>query len=799
MKRYYILLLIALLLSACSKNVQDLSIKFVDSPRLLSETYFQLGTPTNPEGETIYVNDQAIVWNGKNILPVMGEFHYSRYPQDEWRTELLKMKAGGINIVASYVFWIHHEEIRRQYDWTGQRDLRKFVELCGELDLPIVLRIGPWVHGECRNGGFPEWMVQSGLQLRSNEPRYLNEVNRWYGQIARQVKGLMWKDGGPIIGIQLDNEYRGPGAHLERLKSLAVRQGFDVPLYTRTGWPNLTGPITYGEILPLYGDYVDGFWDRSLDEMPGDYPKCYIFRAFRNSTVIATEQLPAGSSVDTAEDMKYPYFTCELGGGMLPSYHRRININPMDIYSMVLVKVGSGSNLPGYYMYHGGTNPDGIQTTFNEMQGTLMTNYNDLPEKTYDYQAPLGEFGQASPHYHMLRRLHLFLADFGSEITTMPSVLPEQYSPDAQSDSLVRWSVRTNGHSGYIFVNNYQRLKNLSEKEGVRFNLDLPEGMLRVPSKPVDIPSGSSFILPFNMRIGDAELKYALAQPIAKLDADNESVYAFMEIEGIDPEFVFKAGVDIKENKNSSAQEPRYTIKNADGSLTHIIVLSPEESLNLWKGEVAGKQRLVLCDKEITFDSGNINITSTSGDINIAVYPPLESLSLLDRSIGGKLGSLFSEYRVSMNLSQPSVAATRVKEYSLPFRDVTVGIAGAAEAPGDDDFANASEWVIDIPTTLTAQNDVLLYIAYKGDVARLYLGDKLLTDNFYNGKPMVIGLKRYAPEIYEQQLTLKILPLQPTKDLIYLPVEGLEIPKTGLCTLDTITVVHQNTLTLVAK
>lgn len=799
MRKYYLLLSLMVLFNACSQRVQDLDIKFVDSPRLLSETYFELGTATNPDGETIYVNDQAIVWNGRNVLPVMGEFHYSRCPQEEWRNELLKMKAGGINIVATYVFWIHHEEIRREYDWSGQKDLRRFVELCDELDMPIVLRIGPWAHGECRNGGFPEWMVQSGLQLRSNEPRYLNEVNRWYGQIAKQVKGLMWKDGGPIIGIQLDNEYRGPGAHLERLKSLAVRQGFDVPIYTRTGWPNLTGPITYGEILPLYGDYVDGFWDRSIDEMPGDYPKCYIFRAFRNSTVIATEQLPAGSSMDTAEDMKYPYFTCELGGGMLPSYHRRINIDPMDIYSMVLVKLGSGSNLPGYYMYHGGTNPEGVQTTLNEIQASLMTNYNDLPVKTYDYQAPLGEFGQANPHYHMLRRIHLFLADFGSEITTMPSVLPEQYSSDAQSDSLVRWSVRTNGHSGYIFVNNYQRLKPLSEKENVRFNLNLPEGVLRVPAKSMDIPAASSFILPFNLKIGDAELKYALAQPIAKLENGEESVYAFMEIEGIDSEFVFNAGVNVKENKGSSGLNPRYTITNADGSVAHILVLSPRESLKLWKGELAGKQRFVICDKEISFDSGNLNVTATSGDIDIAIYPALESLSLMDRSISAGYDGLFAKYNVSMDLSQPMVSATRVQEYSLPLRDITIGIAGAAEAPRDDDFAAASEWVIDLPDNLTEQNDVLLNIDYKGDVARVYLGDKLLTDNFYNGKPMVVGLKRYAPEIYEQQLTLKILPLQPTNDLIYLPVENLEIPKTGLCALDGITVVHQNTITLVAK
>ncbi|MBP1663773.1 MAG: glycoside hydrolase family 35, partial [Bacteroidetes bacterium] len=186
------------------------------------------------------------------------------------------------------------------------------------------------------------------------------------------------------------------------LKRMAVELGFDVPLYTRTGWPKLASPVPYGEIIPLYGDYADGFWDRSVAEMPGDYGKSFLFRSFRSSTVIATEQLPAQSENDASGDTGYPYFTCELGGGMMTSYHRRINIAPMDVYSMALVRVGSGSNLPGYYMYHGGNNPDGKNTTLNEEQACKYTNNNDLPVKSYDFQAPLGEFGQINPHYHLL-------------------------------------------------------------------------------------------------------------------------------------------------------------------------------------------------------------------------------------------------------------------------------------------------------------------------------------------------------------------------------------------------------------
>src|SRR5688572_27482001 len=93
--------------------------------------HFRLGTAENPAGSTLTVDSKGLLMDGKRWLPVMGEFHYGRYPAREWRGELLKMKAGGIDIVATYVFWIHHEEVEGQWDWSGSRNLREFVQLCG--------------------------------------------------------------------------------------------------------------------------------------------------------------------------------------------------------------------------------------------------------------------------------------------------------------------------------------------------------------------------------------------------------------------------------------------------------------------------------------------------------------------------------------------------------------------------------------------------------------------------------------------------------------------------------------------
>src|SRR5258708_3618962 len=128
-------------------------------PAQPSSAVFPRGAAGGGDGATITADSKSLRLDGRLWTPVMGEFHYARYPQGEWRDELLKMKAGGIDIVASYVFWIHHEEIEGQWDWSGSRDLRRFVELAHEVGLKVIMRVGPWCHGEVRNGGLPDWIV----------------------------------------------------------------------------------------------------------------------------------------------------------------------------------------------------------------------------------------------------------------------------------------------------------------------------------------------------------------------------------------------------------------------------------------------------------------------------------------------------------------------------------------------------------------------------------------------------------------------------------------------------------------
>ena len=449
----------------------------------------------------------SLIIDGRRVCPVMGEVHYSRIPADEWSGEVRKMKDGGVTIIACYVFWNHIEETEGIFDWSGQRNLRQFLEVCKAEDMPVVLRVGPFCHGEVRCGGIPDWLFGKGCKMRSEDPVFLKYTERIYRQIFTQVQGLQWKDGGPVMAMQFDNEYRGHGSYLMALKRMANEIGFDLPFYTRTGWPELASPVPFGEMIPLYGDYADGFWERSLEETAGNYYKAFNFKAFRSSTAIATEQLGDQKEKLNEGDEQYPYFTCELGGGMMPAYHRRPFVYPEDAYSMAIVKLGSGSNLLGYYMYHGGTNPDG-KTWLNEMQRTLATNYNDMPVKTYDFQAPLGEFGQYNPHYFMLRKLHLFMQDWGDILAPMEASFPCKQDIKKGDDSFLRWAVRSKDGIGFIFINNYERLQNLSAKKGVQ----LEACGVKLPK--LNIPAGTMCILPVNID----GIRYATAQLIARRD-----------------------------------------------------------------------------------------------------------------------------------------------------------------------------------------------------------------------------------------------------------------------------------------
>lgn len=664
---------------------------------------FKMGAATAPDGSTLTVDSRSLLLNGERWTPAMGEFHFSRYPANEWLGELKKMKAGGLDIVASYVFWVHHEEVRDQWTWEGQKDLRRFVEAAGEAGLKVIVRLGPWCHGEVRNGGIPDWVFDTGVKVRSDDPAYLELVKPLYAQIAAQTKGLLWKDGGPIVGVQLENEYRGPAAHLLTLKRMAQDAGYDVPLYTRTGWPELSTPMPFGEILPLYGVYAEGFWDRELESMPGRYWSGFHFSKLRVDANIANEALGRRDAQDPPDIADYPYLTCEIGGGMMSSYHRRILMEPIDVVSTTLVKLGSGSVSPGYYMYHGGTNSDSVTgITLMEEQATTITNWSDMPVKNYDFQAPLGQYGQIRPHYYGLRDLHRFLATIGPRLATMDTILPDERPSGADDHETLRWSLRTDGHSGFVFINNYERGATMAAQKNVQFTLARAEGLAPVtfPARPVDLPSGTIAIWPFELDLGHGlTLAWATAMPVG-----------FQTLaEGVEKWTLARTLPADVATEVAIRRGEKVTVHRLDRDTTTVELMAADGTL----------VRLGLRDP---------------ADLPPPTAAPVELTVTPVRPAG-------------------------------PLRDITLSTVqqqAVATAPSAANFAAAAEWRITLPSDFDpAKSRTLLELNYVGDVARFYLGDTFITDDYYNGRPLEIGLWRHADLIAAgAPLRVLILPLQ---------------------------------------
>ncbi len=768
-----------LLAGVCAGLVFSLSLRAevvsieIPKPSAPETGYFKLGTTKNPAGQEISVNSRSVLFDGQPVFPVMGEIHYARVPQAEWREELLKMKAGGVNIIATYVFWLHHEEIQGQWDWSGQRDLRKFIETCRELGLKVVVRCGPWCHGEARNGGLPDWVQKSGWKLRSTDTNFLAATKILYGEIAKQIKGELWKDGGPVIGIQVDNEFGGNPAYLMALKKMAVDAGIDVPLYTKTGWPAMKTPVPLGELLPLFGAYPDGFWARSIKPMDGNDWQNFTFKIQRTDTGVGNDTLKVEKSGDTSGTDKYPYLTCEIGGGMPASYHRRINYDERDVEAVVLTQLGSGSSLLGYYMYHGGQNPEGKLTTLQESTATGYAN--DLPVKSYDFNAPIGEFGQIYPHYYWLRRLHLFLHDFGPSLATMPAFVPTNRVTKKSDTEMLRWSVRSDGNSGYVFVNNYQRLQPMGAKTNVQFKLNLPGSELVFPQSPVTIPADAIFFWPFNMDLGGVKLIYATAQPICQIDSGPVHTFFFVETPGIKAEFAFNktngiASVfgekmlhqgDLNIIYNVKPDKNIYAVKIfAGGDLKEtweIVLLNQEDSLALWKEKSNGLEQVFLFSPSIELSNQTSLASNKKSQKQLLEVYPLNPRKKVQAE------HIFQPIDPTKPTKLKSIIKTSTKLIRAPgpAREIPlVTKSQIAAAPTDDDFTNAAVWQIKLPAKIDFAKNPLLRIQYIGDVARLTLNGKLIADNFYAGRPFDLGLKRYGQEIFTGDLRLEILPLR---------------------------------------
>lgn len=626
-------------------------------------------------------NSEYLTCNGSPILPIMGEFHFSRYPEKEWRSALENMKLGGVEIAATYVFWIHHEEAEGEWDFSERRNLKAFLNCCREVGMKVWLRIGPWAHGECRNGGFPDWLVEKErrgeLTLRTDDPQYLRYVDVFFTKIAEQADGYMHKDGGPVIGMQIENEYGHAGgpsdreegmAHMRTLRAMAENKGLTAPYFSATGWGGAYVPESF---LPVLGGYVDAPWANHTHELAAS--ENFLFQPFHDDANIASD-FAEGQSGFTFDTSKSPYLTAELGGGLQVTAHRRTYPYPEDIEAQTICMLGAGANLIGYYMYHGGVNPDGKYSTLQESKATGYAN--DLPVKSYDFQTCLRENGLPSESYYSLRKHHVFIKNTEELLAPAKAYLPENIPGPAGAEDMeaLRAAFRYNeaADCGFLFINNHQRKRKMTEKRitpeaPLKFAVPSGEGEKKqIVFDRLCVRTDAILVLPYNLPVVIQGEELRLCRTNASFLGCFGEIYYFYTEE--DPEDVYFEWSDGKDHAGA------------------VKILTTHDAEHfLYTGDEDGGKVSLLPDLNFT-EAGEVQMKDTG--------QAAESI----QNVYGR--------------TEPEV-------YELTLK--------YGKRPAD---------------TLT--EDVWLELDFGGDCARLYQDGKLLDDWFSNGEVWRVALKRYG-------------------------------------------------------
>ncbi|KAK7854829.1 beta-galactosidase 17 [Quercus suber] len=310
--------------------------------------------------------------DGQPFQIIGGDLHYFRVLPEYWEDRLLKAKALGLNTIQTYVPWNLHEPKPGKLVFERIADIVSFLKLCHKLDFLVMLRPGPYICAEWDLGGFPAWLlaIEPAVRLRSSDPAFLHLVEGWWAILLQKVAPLLYENGGPVIMVQIENEYGSYGndkAYLHQLVTFARSHlGDDIILYTTDGGTRET--LERGTIS---GDAVFSAVDFTTGDEP--WPIFQLQKKFN---------APG----------KSPPLSAEFYTGWLTHWGEKLAATDADFTAAALEKILARNGSAVLYMAHGGTNfgfYNGANTGGNE------SDYK--PDLTsYDYDAPIRETGDVN-------------------------------------------------------------------------------------------------------------------------------------------------------------------------------------------------------------------------------------------------------------------------------------------------------------------------------------------------------------------------------------------------------------------
>ena len=710
---------------------------------------------SSPDGHILRTNNWYLELDGKPLSLVLGEIHPQRYPAEYWEEAILEMKAAGLNGISAYVFWNQVEPRPGDFNFTGSNDIRRFVELCAKHGMYVWLRVGPFCNAEMLTGGLPPWLYGMPLTERSNHPLYLELVARYFAKIGEQTKGLMWGQGGPVIGVQVENELGVAGVdwsrifpqyvnkggfsglkgdayseHYRTLKKLAVAGGLDAPFFSCTAWGlNDTKPVPADELMPTELGYMGGYYyfkNKDKNWLTLFDNTDHALKPFWGKSPVGLSEIGTGLSMSPLM----------LGKGVLP---------PEVSSCAALTRFASMPTIyTGYYMFHGGSNP--VDPTY----GWTVKDETKYPQINYDFQAPIGEFGDWRPSLFHLRPFNQFLASHGDELARTAVVHPADPVVKCD-DNRLRSVARMDGNSGFVFFNNYGGVLDLPARPDTRFEVQTDAETITFPRVArLDIPPNAMGILPLNLDLGGgAMLLSATVQPVDRFQQDGRSYQVFSQIAGMPCELVLGKNVKVESigpgaSKESAPQPdgaqvysvkpgrgPALTLRSSDGKPVTVIVLSQEDARNLAVFRHADKTLLVLSPHAVTFDGAQLKVTAETPQMDLSIFPALT------KAADARPDGLFQKLTLSV---PPRKIESKIKKF----------------AP--------NKWLLKVSeSAFDGLNDIYLHLSYNGQACRIFDAKTglMVADQFNLGVPWQVGLKRFRTQLAGAGLWVRAEPDKP--------------------------------------
>ena len=324
---------------------------------------------TNDKG-SFTAGNKTFLLNGRPFTIKAAELHYPRIPRQYWQHRIQMCKALGMNTICMYVFWNIHEPREGRFDFSGQNDIAGFCRLAQQNGMYVIVRPGPYVCAEWEMGGLPWWLLKKkDIRLREQDPYFMERVRIFMKEVGQQLAPLTIQNGGPIIMVQVENEYGSYGedkAYVSAIRDIVRQSGFD-------------------DVTLFQCDWASNFTLNGLDDL------------------IWTMNFGTGSVID--DQFRHlrelrpesPLMCSEYWSGWFDKWGAHHETRPADDMTAGIDEMLTKGISFSLYMTHGGT-------SFGHWAGANSPGF--APDVTsYDYDAPINEYGMPTEKYYTLRKV----------------------------------------------------------------------------------------------------------------------------------------------------------------------------------------------------------------------------------------------------------------------------------------------------------------------------------------------------------------------------------------------------------